>query len=210
VEKTMTVTITPPHAVALRERLEQIHGSITTLESDKVEADRAAEQALERGSTDAIVKAQSRASAVRDALATRRRTAETIAAELAQAEAVEVREAMIRSLIEVATGADKALTRYDVLLAEESGRLSASLLKLLTARVALTRYPSDAPPTAAATDRVAEYIAARNRAAAARSNPLFPNRDPNNQPPAPTGNPVADFLARRNWAAARRPNPLAR
>jgi hypothetical protein len=40
VEKTMTVTITPPHAVALRERLEQIHGSITTLESDKVEADR--------------------------------------------------------------------------------------------------------------------------------------------------------------------------
>ena len=57
-------------------------------------------------------------------------------------------------------------------------------------------------------DRIAEHIAQRNAAAAARLTPLFPRRDPNDQPPARTGDRVLDFIARRNWHAARRPNPF--
>jgi hypothetical protein len=70
--------------------------------------------------------------------------------------------------------------------------------------------PTPPPPTAAPVprDRVAEYILKANAAAAARSNPLQSDRDPNDQPPAPTGDQVGDYLARQRWEATRRPNPV--
>jgi len=58
-------------------------------------------------------------------------------------------------------------------------------------------------------DYVGEFLAKRNAIAAAAPNPFSPVRDPNDQPPAPTGDPVQDFVNRLNYENARRPNPLA-
>jgi hypothetical protein len=136
----MTTTTPATHAADLRARLNQVHDSIARLEAEQAEAEQAVQQALEQDDTAVIVAAQSRASAARDALATRRRTADTIAVELAQAEAEEQREAVFQLLIGEAKSADRLLNRHDDVMAQEAEKLDTSVRKILTLRRSLREH----------------------------------------------------------------------
>jgi hypothetical protein len=60
-------------------------------------------------------------------------------------------------------------------------------------------------------DYVAEYLVKRNAAAAARPNPLFPDRPaPEPEVDDPNEDQVARFIRRRNAVAASQPSPLRR
>lgn len=65
------------------------------------------------------------------------------------------------------------------------------------------------------TDRVAEYLAKMNAAAAARPNPLLTDAQraaiaAAGPPPEKTGDTVQDYINLQHWHASRRPNPLRR
>lgn len=123
----MTTTTAPQHVTDLRTRLEQVRDSITRLASDQAEADQLVQQALEEGGTSAIVNAQCRASAVGDALVTRRRTADMIAGELERAEEDERQQAGRARMVTLANEAVAAFAARQKRGAKINAYLTAEL-----------------------------------------------------------------------------------
>ena len=126
----MAATEAPQHATALRSRVEQIRGSIATLDTEITRAKEKAAAAEANGDFEASLKARTRLVALKSALGDARLRQDCLGAELAAAEAAERREEALKQMGEAAPAhraeMDKAIAEANPGQRELPGRCGST------------------------------------------------------------------------------------